>query len=217
LIYFPVSGRTQLFDLVADPHEQTDVAVERHVEAAALRARMAVEAAPVRTGYQLVVRGGAKDAMVRARLVSKATFHDVALVQPERADRFRMTKGGTVLDVRFRLVPKRLPSRGGDIDGVAFHTQMDVPFVVQRLALDGGPMSLADLWIGNGHPARTAKLPLQLGAMTPGLLVRYAAPPPAPADGRPIAQVTLVRSAGPPKVVVSPEMENQLRAMGYVQ
>jgi arylsulfatase A-like enzyme len=219
LLFHPVSGGMELFDLAADPHETKNVAVERHPDVAALRGLMAEEASPARTGYQLTVQGGTETGVVRARLeAAPSKFRDVALVQPERSDRFRLGQNDQVLDVKLHLTPKRFPARGGDLDGIAFRTEMDLPFVLRSIELNGAPMPLATMVIGNGGAAdRVTKLPARFGAATRGLLVRYPVPAPERLEGKAFVQITFVRRASPQKTVITPEMEKHLRAMGYVE
>jgi arylsulfatase A-like enzyme len=217
LIVSPAEREEALFDLVADPHERTDVASARPDAVAALRGRLAATAVPQRDGYHLMARGGAQEGVLRARLEVPGAFTDVVLTQAEPADRFRLRHDGKVLDVKLRLRTQALPTPRSDLDGISFRTTFDQPFVLRRLDLNGVPIPLAQVSLGDGASMPGTALPAALGAATRGIRTVGWDPPPAHLGAQPRVRISFVRQATPPKAVITPEMAERLRAMGYVQ
>ena len=216
LLFSPATKRETLYDLAADPREQTDVAAAHPERVALLRQVLAAESEPIPEGFHMLARGGPKGNVLRVRLEAASKFHDVALAQVERGDRYRLTHDDTVLDLKLRLPSRELPARRPDTDGVIFRTGADQPFAVRRLSLDGTPMPLAQVWVGDAGRAAPA-LPLELGTTTPGIAGFPRMAPTGPLDARPRVQISLVRHVAAEKAVLTPEMEERLRAMGYIQ
>jgi arylsulfatase A-like enzyme len=217
LVVHPVTGQTELFDLVADPRETTDVAPRQQVTVAALRAQLA-DAVPVPPGFHLLVQGGNKDGVLRARFEAGTRFQDVRLDRGEPADRFRVTRDGTRLDLKLRLTTRQRPAPATDVDALVFRTEQDGPVVLRRIAMNATPMSLAQLSFGDGQgPTPNVHLPLSLSVDMPGLVVGRPVPPPLRLDLQPRARLAFVRRPAAPQAVITPELAERLRALGYMR
>lgn len=217
LVYSPAYSRSALFDLRDDPREQHDLAATRPEAADLLLARMREATAPAAAGFHLIARGGEKDSLLRVRLVAPSGFHGVTLTQSERDDRFRLSHGGTVLDVKLRLRPHTMPARAWDLDGVSFHTGSEGPVVVRRVDVDGHPLPRSLILIGDGLPSNVRALPVTIGVGTRGIVTNGWKPPPARLDKSPQVQLSFVKPPERTKTVVTPEMKERLRALGYAE
>jgi arylsulfatase A-like enzyme len=213
LLFHPTNGRAELYDLVADPRETTDVAPAEPVVVQALRDRLA-ETIPTVDGFHLIGRGGGTDVRLRVRLDAPTKFVDVRLDRGERTDGFRLRRDGTRLDLKLRLTPRARP-HVADLDDVVFHTGQDRPFRLRSMTVDEEPMSVRQLSFGNERPA-SGMLPLILGLQTPGMVVSRALPPPVRIDLKPRVQIAFVRRAAAPQAVITPELGERLRALGYM-
>lgn len=216
LLFSPTSGHAELFDLADDPHEHTDVALLRPAVMSDLRARLAATASAARSGFHLILRGGARGGVVRARLKALSLFTDVALLQGERGDRVRVLHDGRILDLEVRLAPAAPPLDSGDTDIVAFRTAGDLGFVLRSLAFDGDSEARTDIVLGNGATMmQRMPLPIRLDVNVAGMTVLRPMPTQLRLDGKPRLQLAFVQ--GKEKTEITPEMAERLRLLGYVR
>jgi len=216
LILSPASRDLALYDLVADPQERRDVAAARPAVAARLQERLENELMPSTDGFHVVVRRGNDDVRFRARLVAPSGFRDVKLTAAEPGDAYRLSRDGSVLDLKFRLLASEFP-RKSDLDGVAFRTVNDRHASLVRLEIDGAVPPYGQVSLGAGALPGTGPLPWRLAPGSPELTVRYPQPPPAGLDGRPRVRLDYVRRGAAPTADVDPATRERLRALGYLQ
>jgi arylsulfatase A-like enzyme len=212
LILSPTTGNARLFDLRADPHERHDVAAQRPDVTAALRDWVERELVASHDGFHLLGRSGRRPNVLRARLHAVTAFTNVALSSPEPGDAFRLSPDRRVLDVKLHLREAKFP----DVDGIAFRTEGDRPFIVRRLQIDGRLPPWGQVLLGNEKVPPRVQLPWYLGPETRNVTVQYPEPPPGALDGEPRVRISFVQRGAPPTTTVRPETLERLRAMGYM-
>ena len=205
-----------LYDLDADPGETEDFAWDEPRAVATLSARLDEELAGRSAGLHLRLLGATEGepVEVEARLRSEGRFASAAPVRLEEGDSFELVEGGRALRLRFRLESRlQVLSTGSrpvpDEDGLVL--QLDPPdasLVVEELRTVGGRA----LPLRTGADPSARPLPCRLVASDPALRVRD----PAERGGdAPAAWLGLVRAA-PRAGELSPEIEERLRALGYL-
>jgi len=196
IIAFPVTGITSYFDLVHDPGEHRNVAIQHEERVRALSAVLDDELLAPMAGYHLFAFGReAHD--LHVRLDCADGFLDAAVVDADAGDRASVAPDGRSLDVDLRLRPHPGPIQAQYLDGVRFRTRGDAAVTVATATLDGEPLALEK--IGKPRVVPYAGVPRELRnadfALSFQLVRRHEA---RPAD-------------------LGADAVSRLRALGYVQ
>jgi len=218
------SGGTALYDLAGDPGETVDLARADPERTAELSERLAVLESGMTGGIhlELVNAAGLEDAhRVSGRIVSLGdAFLEVeasgfvADEQPELTGEGRRIELDVLLENRPNPIgqePLVLKAKAR----LRFELPQGTPFRVE-LAVDGTPLRAARLILGrNGRPE---ELPLVSADGDPRLELssRDQAGQPRAAGGRPFCRLFQVPRPAAAEVDAGAEIEERLRALGYV-
>jgi arylsulfatase A-like enzyme len=217
LVVEPGTGRTMLFDLVADPAERKNVAAQQPEEVERLRANLEqalVEGAAGfyrQEGFQFLVRGGKEPHRLRVRLHARGRFSDPVLFEPEAGDRFHLSADRSRLDVRLMLDGGEAPDR----DGIRFRLDGAAGMTVEAITLDDSPLPADRLFLGR-RPMGTG--PTSAFAVDETRIREAVSTlPPVAQGGGVSAGLQFVRRAPAPAVTLDEKTRENLRALGYVK
>jgi arylsulfatase A-like enzyme len=201
-------GRAQLFDLVADPGETTDLAARRPEQVVALRQDLDATDSNAAPGVYVWARGGARAQRVRVELqFAKGNAARARITSGEAGDVVTLAPDGTSVSIDFGL-------GAADIDGV--RVDMDDPLAPLKIVsatIDGRPAVGVGLRVG---PRRDPVQGLPVEYLLTSLAVSRSSPP-AFRSVDPVILVETVRPRPRPTLELEAETKERLRALGYVE
>jgi arylsulfatase len=212
------TGKRELFDVTADPHEEKNLAAQRPDDLAKLEARLAEARAPLRArGYQVRVVGPASgSAALDLKLESQprsGTFLTLDRTSPFGAPKLALSTNGENLTAQATV----------DARGTGFRfDRLLSPRNIARddklklvVTADGKPVPLTAIALGKDGAAPASDV---IDITTPGLTSATEPPCAAPESG---VRVCVWRFPGE-QVAAMPEIKDpavreKLRALGYLQ
>jgi arylsulfatase A-like enzyme len=193
-----------LFDLAADPDERRDLSGEAPSEGRALLAELDQLVQRGQTGWHIIVGPPSGPGMLELRVRASGRIEDVQRFSLDLEDRLERSGDGRSLAYRFEPEgqPRHLVLRTAPAGGA-----LDL-----ELRLAGRPVPPSALRVGPLlAPAPAARL--EAGQA----LVPVSGVPPLIESRDGLARVFYVAPGASPKAVIDTELEQSLRALGYIQ
>jgi len=220
---------TLLFDLAADPGELNDLSASDAATRAALQRVLDDWRAKSSGGLHLWLMNDGDAARGRARVAEGTIVTDGRLrllrkSEIEEGDVVELDESGRRLHFRLTLVNRRNPIKGPpkrlvDRDGLVLDVEPpNAELRIERLSFDGAP---GDIYLGlSGSPSGAA--PLAVAADDPRLRVQSMAAllrgsRARSSDAPQGAHLALVPRVRGEAVEISPDLEERLRALGYME